>query len=47
MATKKVHLPGKNISAADIEQIFAAIQDGANSVNFIGIGGDGNGESNG
>ena len=37
-------LGGRNISAADTEQIFAAIQNGTNSVNFVGIGGDGNGE---
>ena len=40
-------LGGRNISAGDIGEIFAALQSGANSVNFIGIGGDGNGESNG
>ena len=40
-------LGGRNISAGDIEQIFADIQSGTNHVNFIGIGGDGNGESNG
>ena len=40
-------LGGRNISAGDIEQIFAEIQSGTNSVNFIGIGGDGNGKSNG
>lgn len=40
-------LGGRNISAGDIEQIFADIQSGTGSVNFIGIGGDGNGESNG
>ena len=40
-------LGGRNISAEDIEQIFADIQNGTSHVNFIGIGGDGNGESNG
>ncbi|MBR5363587.1 MAG: pyruvate ferredoxin oxidoreductase [Oscillospiraceae bacterium] len=40
-------LGGRNISAGDIEQIFADIQSGTGNVNFIGIGGDGNGESNG
>lgn len=40
-------LGGRNISAGDIAQIFAEIQSGTNHVNFIGIGGDGNGESNG
>lgn len=40
-------LGGRNISAGNIEQIFADIQSGTGSVNFIGIGGDGNGESNG
>ncbi|MBR4200692.1 MAG: pyruvate ferredoxin oxidoreductase, partial [Oscillospiraceae bacterium] len=40
-------LGGRNISAGDIAQIFADIQNGTNSVNFIGIGGDGNGESDG
>ncbi len=40
-------LGGRNISAGDIEQIFAGIQNGTDHVNFIGIGGDGNGESNG
>ena len=42
-----VGLGGRNISAGDIAQIFAEIQSGTNHVNFIGIGGDGNGESNG
>ena len=46
-------LGGRNISASDIEQIFSDIQNGTDSVNFIGItnagesGGDGNGKSNG
>jgi len=40
-------LGGRNISAGDIAQMFADIQNGTESVNFIGIGGDGNGESNG
>ena len=40
-------LGGRNISAGDIAQMFADIQDGTEHVNFIGIGGDGNGESNG
>lgn len=40
-------LGGRNISAQDIAQIFADLQSGADRVNFIGIGGDGNGESNG
>ena len=40
-------LGGRNISAQDIAQIFADLQSGAGRVNFIGIGGDGNGESNG
>ena len=42
-----VGLGGRNISAGDIAQIFAEIQSGTNHVNYIGIGGDGNGESNG
>ena len=37
-------LGGRNISAGDVAQIFAAIQNGTDSVNFVGIGGDGNGE---
>ena len=40
-------LGGQNISAGDIEQIFADIQNGTDHVTFIGIGGDGNGKSNG
>ena len=40
-------LGGRNISAGDIEQIFADIENGTDSVTFIGIGGDGNGKSNG
>ncbi len=40
-------LGGRNISAGEIAQIFAALQEGTAHVNFIGIGGDGNGESNG
>ena len=40
-------LGGRNISAGDIGQIFADIQNGTDNVNFIGIGGDGNGKSNG
>jgi hypothetical protein len=40
-------LGGRNISAGDIAQIFADIQDGTEHVNFIGIGGDCNGKSNG
>jgi pyruvate ferredoxin oxidoreductase alpha subunit len=40
-------LGGRNISAQDIAQIFADLRSGADRVNFIGIGGDGNGESNG
>lgn len=40
-------LGGRNISAQDIAQIFADLQSGADRVSFIGIGGDGNGESNG
>lgn len=40
-------LGGRNISAHDIEAIFAGMQNGTAHVNFIGIGGDGNGESNG
>lgn len=39
-------LGGRNISAGDIEQIFAEIQNGTDHVNFIGIGGDSNGKSN-
>lgn len=37
-------LGGRNISAGDIEQIFADIRSGTESVNFIGIGGDSNGQ---
>ncbi|MBQ5334630.1 MAG: pyruvate ferredoxin oxidoreductase [Oscillospiraceae bacterium] len=37
-------LGGRNISAGDIEQIYTDIQNGTQSVNFIGIGGDGNGK---
>ncbi len=40
-------LGGRNISAGDIAQIFADIQSGTEHVTFIGIGGDGNGKSNG
>ena len=40
-------LGGRNISAGDIAQIFAEIRNGTEHVTFIGIGGDGNGESNG
>ena len=40
-------LGGRNISAHDIAQIFEDIRSGTDHVNFIGIGGDGNGESNG
>ena len=36
-------LGGRNISAGDIEQIFADLEAGADGVHFIGIGGDGNG----
>ena len=39
-------LGGRNISAHDIAQIFEDIRSGTDHVNFIGIGGDGNGESN-
>ena len=38
-------LGGRNISAGEIGQIFADIQNGTDRVNFIGIGGDGNGQS--
>ncbi|MCR5307231.1 MAG: pyruvate ferredoxin oxidoreductase, partial [Oscillospiraceae bacterium] len=38
-------LGGRNISAHDIAQMFAGIQYGTDRVSFIGIGGDGNGES--
>ena len=37
-------LGGRNISAADIEQIYSDMITGTESVNFIGIGGDGHGE---
>ena len=37
-------LGGRNISAGDLEQIYTDIQNGTQSVNFIGIGGDGNGK---
>ena len=37
-------LGGRNISAGDIEQIFADIQNGTERVSFVGIGGDGNGK---
>lgn len=37
-------LGGRNISAGDIAQIFADMQNGTESVTFIGIGGDGNGK---
>ena len=40
-------LGGRNISAGDIEQIFADLQNGTDHVSFIGIGGDCNGKSNG
>ena len=40
-------LGGRNISAQDIAEIFAAMQSGASGVHFIGIGGDGSGKSNG
>ena len=40
-------LGGRNISSGDIAQIFAEIRNGTEHVTFIGIGGDGNGESNG
>ena len=40
-------LGGRNISTHDIAQIFEDIRSGTDHVNFIGIGGDGNGESNG
>ena len=40
-------LGGRNISAHDIAQIFEDIRSGTDHVYFIGIGGDGNGESNG
>ncbi|HBB71591.1 MAG TPA: pyruvate ferredoxin oxidoreductase [Ruminococcus sp.] len=37
-------LGGRNISAADIEKIYSDIANGTDSVNFIGIGGEGNGK---
>ncbi|MBR0140748.1 MAG: pyruvate ferredoxin oxidoreductase [Ruminococcus sp.] len=37
-------LGGKNISASDIEKIYSDIQNGTDSVNFIGIGGENNGK---
>jgi len=37
-------LGGRNISAADIENIYSAIANGTDSVNFIGIGGEENGK---
>lgn len=40
-------LGGRDISAQDIAEIFAAMQSGASGVHFIGIGGDGIGKSNG
>ncbi len=40
-------LGGRDISAQDIAEIFAAMQSGASGVHFIGIGGDGSGKSNG
>ena len=36
-------LGGRNISAADIEGIFAHIADGKDGVHFLGIGGSDNG----
>lgn len=40
-------LGGRDISAQDIAEIFAAMQSGASGVHFIGIGGDCSGKSNG
>ncbi|SHM80879.1 transketolase C-terminal domain-containing protein [Ruminococcus flavefaciens] len=37
-------LGGRNISAADIEKIYKDIENGTESVNFIGIGGEDNGK---
>ena len=37
-------LGGRNISAGDIEKIYSDIAEGTDSVNFIGIGGTGNGK---
>ncbi|MBO7473088.1 MAG: pyruvate ferredoxin oxidoreductase [Ruminococcus sp.] len=37
-------LGGRNISAEDIEKIYSSIADGAEGIEFIGIGGDENGE---
>ena len=37
-------LGGRNISAGDIENIYSAIAEGTDSVNFIGIGGEENGK---
>ncbi|MCR4794069.1 MAG: pyruvate ferredoxin oxidoreductase [Ruminococcus sp.] len=37
-------LGGRNISAADIEKIYKDIDNGTESVNFIGIGGEDNGK---
>lgn len=36
-------LGGRNISSADIEKIFSDMENGAETVNFIGIGGENNG----
>ncbi|HOC34192.1 MAG TPA: transketolase C-terminal domain-containing protein [Ruminococcus flavefaciens] len=36
-------LGGRNISSADIERIFSDMENGAETVNFIGIGGENNG----
>ncbi len=36
-------LGGRNISSADIEKIFSNMENGAETVNFIGIGGENNG----
>ncbi len=37
-------LGGRNISAADIENIYTSIANGTDAVNFIGIGGEDNGK---
>ncbi len=37
-------LGGRNISASDIEKIYSDIANGTDSVNFIGIGGENNGQ---
>ena len=37
-------LGGRNISASDIENIYASIIKGTDRVNFIGIGGENNGK---